>query len=159
MKRSVAEASGTTTKLGAHGGPRTADELKQTLGLQVDAYIPDTYLETPALKFEIHKHLDACRRLSDIAALALDQADQAAHQAAGAAHREMHAETPLQKGDQAIHRGGGERVAADQQRLEGQHHAQPLVLHVLAGQAVDAAVALQLQQRLLAWHPAGITRE
>jgi len=76
MKRSLAAASGTAVGTSAHGGPRTADELKQTLGLQVDAYIPDTYLETPALKFEIHKHLDACRRLSDIAALAQSTRDR-----------------------------------------------------------------------------------
>jgi transcription-repair coupling factor (superfamily II helicase) len=40
------------------------------LSLPVDAYIPDDYLETPALKFEIHKNLDACRRLSDLESIA-----------------------------------------------------------------------------------------
>jgi len=52
--------------------PLTAAEQGKgaALGLDVDAYIPDTYLETPALKFEVHKHLDSCRRMSDLAALA-----------------------------------------------------------------------------------------
>jgi transcription-repair coupling factor (superfamily II helicase) len=80
MKRSVAEAQGpeavAKVKASAALGGRTSDEVKQTLGLQVDAYIPDTYLETPALKFEIHKHLDACRRPSDIAALAQSTRDR-----------------------------------------------------------------------------------
>jgi transcription-repair coupling factor (superfamily II helicase) len=43
---------------------------ESTLGLQVDAYIPDTWLETPALKFELHKQLDSCRRLGDLGAIA-----------------------------------------------------------------------------------------
>jgi transcription-repair coupling factor (superfamily II helicase) len=42
----------------------------------VDAYIPDTYLETPALKFELHKQLDSCRRLSDLAAIARSVRDR-----------------------------------------------------------------------------------
>jgi transcription-repair coupling factor (superfamily II helicase) len=46
------------------------------LGIAIDAYIPDTWLETPALKFELHKHLDACRRIGDIAALAKSARDR-----------------------------------------------------------------------------------
>ena len=81
-----------------------------------------------------------------LTALPFDQAHQAADQAAGAAHREVHAELPLEEGDQAIDRGGAERVAAHQQRLEGEHHAQALVLHMLAGQLIDGAIALQPHQ-------------
>ncbi len=46
------------------------------LGIAIDAYIPDSWLETPALKFELHKHLDACRRIGDIAALAKGARDR-----------------------------------------------------------------------------------
>ena len=93
-------------------------------------------------------HHDLGHRLiaAHAAALPLDQAHQALHQAARAAHREVHAEAPLEEGDQAVDRGGGEGIAAHQQRLEGQHHAQPLVLHMLAGQRIDRAIALQFQQ-------------
>ncbi|MBA3939144.1 MAG: hypothetical protein H0X38_16985 [Planctomycetes bacterium] len=54
-------------------GEPAADSL---VGIKVDAYIPDTYLETPALKFEIHKQLDGCRRLSDLAAIARSVRDR-----------------------------------------------------------------------------------
>ncbi len=47
-----------------------SDTGETLLGLMVDAYIPDTWLETPALKFEVHKQLDTCRRISDLASLA-----------------------------------------------------------------------------------------
>ena len=40
------------------------------MGLRLDAYIPDTWLETPALKFELHKTLDGCRKLTDLQAIA-----------------------------------------------------------------------------------------
>ncbi|MCK6491735.1 MAG: transcription-repair coupling factor, partial [Planctomycetes bacterium] len=40
------------------------------INLRLDAYIPDTYLETPTLKFELHKDLDRARRIDDLARLA-----------------------------------------------------------------------------------------
>ncbi|GDY12013.1 hypothetical protein LBMAG53_08910 [Planctomycetota bacterium] len=43
---------------------------KALLGLDVDAYIPDDWLEAPALKFELHKHLDGAKRVSDLEAVA-----------------------------------------------------------------------------------------
>jgi transcription-repair coupling factor (superfamily II helicase) len=46
------------------------------LALAVDAYIPDTWLETPALKFELHKQLDNCRRRGDLVALARSARDR-----------------------------------------------------------------------------------
>lgn len=46
------------------------------LGLPVDAYIPDDWLETPALKFEIHKSIDNCRRLSDLESIARNVRDR-----------------------------------------------------------------------------------
>jgi transcription-repair coupling factor (superfamily II helicase) len=39
-------------------------------GVAVDAYIPDTWLENPTLKFELHKQLDSAKKLSDLAAIA-----------------------------------------------------------------------------------------
>jgi transcription-repair coupling factor (superfamily II helicase) len=38
--------------------------------MPVDAYIPDDWLEAPALKFELHKHLDGARRMSDLQSVA-----------------------------------------------------------------------------------------
>ncbi len=45
-------------------------------GFSVDAYIPDTWLENPALKFELHKQLDSCRKLSDLASIAHSARDR-----------------------------------------------------------------------------------
>ncbi|MBA3685069.1 MAG: hypothetical protein H0W72_07480, partial [Planctomycetes bacterium] len=56
--------------------PSGQEARGSALGLNVDAYIPDTWLETPALKFELHKNLDACKRLSDLAALAVSARDR-----------------------------------------------------------------------------------
>jgi transcription-repair coupling factor (superfamily II helicase) len=53
--------------------PATGD---MQFGLPVDAYIPDTWLENPALKFELHKQLDSCRKLSDLAAIAHSARDR-----------------------------------------------------------------------------------
>ena len=94
---------------------------------------------------------------ADGAALPFDQPDQALHQAAGAAHREVHAPAPLEKGDQAVDRGGGERIAADQQRMEAQHHAQPRIAHVLGDEAVHGAIALEAHQ--VGQHPRHVVHE
>ncbi|MBA3700444.1 MAG: DEAD/DEAH box helicase [Planctomycetes bacterium] len=67
------------TTSGKDPGPRTPDSgLTGDLqfGLPVDAYIPDTWLENPALKFELHKQLDSCRKLSDLAAIAHSARDR-----------------------------------------------------------------------------------
>jgi transcription-repair coupling factor (superfamily II helicase) len=50
-----------------NAAPTTGETL---LGLAVDAYIPETWLENPALKFELHKQLDNARRQSDLASIA-----------------------------------------------------------------------------------------
>ena len=47
-----------------------------SLAFPIDAFIPDAYLEQPALKFELHKQLDNCRRQQDIAALATGTSDR-----------------------------------------------------------------------------------
>ncbi len=76
---------GTATKASAKaGGPGAgperigliADKAEGLLGVRVDAYVPDTYLETPQLKFELHKSLDGCRTLAAIAALAKTARDR-----------------------------------------------------------------------------------
>ena len=67
---------GSANKASATRAAPSYEAQRNLLGLPVDAYIPDTYLETPALKFEIHKHLDGCRRLSDVAALAASARDR-----------------------------------------------------------------------------------
>ncbi len=69
----------TKTSVSKDPGPRTPDPgLASDLqfGLPVDAYIPDTWLENPALKFELHKQLDSCRKLSDLAAIAHSARDR-----------------------------------------------------------------------------------
>ena len=65
-----------------------------------------------------------------LAALALDQVHQPVYEAAGAAHREVHAVATLEVRDQAVDRGDVERIAADEQRMETQHEAQPRIAHV-----------------------------
>ena len=75
--------------------------------------------------------------------LPFDQLHQTVDQAPGAAHRKMHAPAPFQEGDQAIDRACGKRVAADQQRMEAEHDAQPGIAKEFRDQAVDAAIARQ----------------
>ncbi len=85
LSEAVARAKGQASAqaTAAHGG-RAAGKAAAaaTAGadaivvLGVDAYIPDTYLETPALKFELHKQLDSCRRLSDLGAIARSVRDR-----------------------------------------------------------------------------------
>jgi transcription-repair coupling factor (superfamily II helicase) len=57
----------------AMGHSETGESL---LGIAIDAYVPDDWLEAPALKFELHKTLDACRRVSDLASLARNARDR-----------------------------------------------------------------------------------
>ena len=52
------------------------DKVESLLGIKVDAYIPDTYLETPQLKFELHKTLDGARTHDALAALAKTARDR-----------------------------------------------------------------------------------
>ena len=47
-----------------------------TLGFALDAYIPDDYLETPNLKFELHKAIDDAKRQSDLIAIAKTARDR-----------------------------------------------------------------------------------
>jgi transcription-repair coupling factor (superfamily II helicase) len=72
LAEAVATAKGEAARLAGDAthapAPRPAEPA--ALGLQVDAYIPDDWLEAPALKFELHKHLDGARRPSDLIAVA-----------------------------------------------------------------------------------------
>jgi transcription-repair coupling factor (superfamily II helicase) len=52
------------------------DKAEGLLGIKVDAYIPDTYLEMPQLKFELHKNLDSSKTLAGLAALAKTARDR-----------------------------------------------------------------------------------
>ncbi len=78
---------------------------------------------TPAL----HHDLVSLGIQDDPAALPLDHARHRARDRCDAAHRVMDAEFLLQMADQRIHRGDVERIAADEQRVEGQRHPQPFV--------------------------------
>ena len=46
-------------------------QLGKEVSLQfgADAYIPDEYLDNPALKFEVHKSIDNCLRISEVEAI------------------------------------------------------------------------------------------
>ncbi len=46
------------------------------LGIKVDAYVPDTYLETPQLKFELHKNLDSAKTLTALPPIARSARDR-----------------------------------------------------------------------------------
>jgi transcription-repair coupling factor (superfamily II helicase) len=65
-----------STKPGAAAAAAQDAAASGLLGIKVDAYIPDTYLETPQLKFELHKSLDGCRTLAALAALAKNARDR-----------------------------------------------------------------------------------
>ncbi len=58
------------------GLPLPDSKPEGLVGVKVDAYIPDTYLETPQLKFELHKGLDGCRTLAALAQLAKTARDR-----------------------------------------------------------------------------------
>jgi transcription-repair coupling factor (superfamily II helicase) len=76
--KSAASDTKPSTKSSASRGPAApaAQVADLQFGLPVDAYIPDTWLENPALKFELHKQLDSCRILSDLAAIAHSARDR-----------------------------------------------------------------------------------
>ena len=63
-----------TKKVG--GLPLPDSKPEGLVGVKVDAYIPDTYLETPQLKFELHKGIDGCRTLAALAQLAKTARDR-----------------------------------------------------------------------------------
>lgn len=58
------------------GLPLPDSKPEGLVGVKVDAYIPDTYLETPQLKFELHKGIDGCRTLAALAQLAKTARDR-----------------------------------------------------------------------------------
>ncbi len=82
----------------------------------------------------------------DAAADVLEQPGQRLDQRPGAAAREPHAPAPFQCVDQRVDRGGGEGIAAHQQRMEGKGLAQVLVLDEARDHAVDAAPGLQARE-------------
>ena len=74
------------------------------------------------------------------APLPLDHARHRLRQRRHAAHRVVDAEGGLQVADEDVHRGHAERVAADEERMEAQRHAQPRVAHPRGGVGMDRAV-------------------
>ena len=82
---------------------------------------------TPVAAPSSHDDLLDLGAAADLAALAFDQADEAAHQRARAAHGVVHAHALHERGDHAVDRARPERVAADEQRMEAERRAQPLV--------------------------------
>ncbi len=47
-----------------------------TISFPIDAYIGDDYLDAPTLKFELHKHIDNCRRITDLQAVVQQTKDR-----------------------------------------------------------------------------------
>ena len=62
---------------------------------------------------------------------------------AHAAHRVVHALLGLQMADQGVDRRHPRRIPADEEGMEGQRHAQPVVLHPRLGQRQDGPVRAQ----------------
>ena len=58
----------------------------------------------------------------------------------------MHATLALEPGDQGVDGAGGERVAADQERMEAEDGAQPVILDEFRDEAVDAAPAAEADE-------------
>ena len=91
--------------------------------------------DAPHLAVQPHRHIAP-----------FQQADHRAHQRAGAAHRPVHTPLALERMNQAVDAGDRERVAADQQRLQREHHAQPGLTHATGHQRMQAAPAAHLEQ-------------
>ncbi len=106
---------------------------------------PDLQLHRRHLAFFDDDFIDAGIE-PHLAAQVLEQLQHALDQRAGAALRKEHAPLPLQRMDQRIDRRCLERVAAHQQRMEAEGLAQLRVLDEARHHAVDAAVALELDQ-------------
>lgn len=77
-----------------------------------------------------------------------DQPGKPVHQPADAAHRKKYPPAPLEKGDQAVDRTGGKRVAADQQRMKAQGYAKSRILHKARDEPVDAAIAAKADGKM-----------
>ena len=86
------------------------------------------------------------RLVAHAAAQALDQPDQPLHQRAHAAHGVVDAVRTLQMRDQAVIRRGGQRIAADQQRMEAECDPQLRMAEIVGDLGIDRAVALQADQ-------------
>ena len=82
----------------------------------------------------------------DVAALALHQLRHGPDQCAGSADRKMHAILPFEIGDHAVDRRHLERVAADEQRVEAERHADLGVLDAGRYMLVHGAPGAQAQQ-------------
>lgn len=81
--------------------------------------------------------------VADLGTLPFDQIHQPLDHGAGAAHRRMHAPFTLQEGDEDIDRGHGEGIAADQQRMEGQHLTDEGIFDIARHHPIDGAIALK----------------
>ena len=80
---------------------------------------------------------------ADPAALPFDQRDKTLDQSARAAHGEVHAPLALEESDQAVDRRRGEGIAADQQRMKAQDHAQSRIANVPGDETVDRPITGQ----------------
>jgi len=58
------------TASGSGGVSRARSAADSVIAFAIDAYVPDTYLDSPTLKFELHQHLDRCRSVGDVDGLA-----------------------------------------------------------------------------------------
>ncbi len=76
--RSKAEAAaGLAPSAAAKPAPAAAAGSNEAVvGIQLDAYIPDDWLEATSLKFELHRAIDRARRLQDLEAAARQARDR-----------------------------------------------------------------------------------
>ena len=68
LNEAVAKHGGDEIAGAQRGGIATLNN-EATLAFGADAYIPDDYVDNPALKFEVHKSIDNCTRISEIEAI------------------------------------------------------------------------------------------
>ena len=86
------------------------------------------------------------RIINQMIAVIFDEIDHALHQSARSTQCIMDAVCALQMGNQAVIRGGGERIAPDQQWMETERHPQLVIFKEFRDLTVDGSKPAQPDQ-------------
>ena len=88
---------------------------------------------------------NSCSELN-IDADVLHQPSKCVNERAGAAHGEVDPPATLEEMNQVVNAGGVEWIATDEQGLDGESLAQPVVLEMPANKLPDTAIGAQTQE-------------